>query len=430
MWGESRIESDGTIVATCEKVPAHEYFEVRALYPPEIFTGISRSSKMVREEIMEEEAGWAEEANLRRKRACERASALQNRMEHGKWVVIAVAALGLIVWFALYRKYGSRPQLPPPVEMAYDIPSHTPPALVEYLLNFRTVVGGALIGTMFDLAKRGFLTMREEKEEKKNLFGKLKKVSRYYWDLDREHLENHSGDLLGFERKLIDFIFEEIAEGHDSLNLEKMKKKRRKFVKFFSKWRLEVKAEADSKGWYDKRSTRGMLYSVAVSIIMLFLTGVGIYLVRQWAMVIGGAAIIVLILSFFIQHRTFEGELLARRWKALRKYLVKHHFRNADRSNLLNNLGDYFVYGAVLGVTQKIYKELAAFIPADNYRGYVPWYVYHGDAGEAFSPEAFSAAFSSMIATTSSSMSSASGSGGGASGGGGGGASSGGGGAG
>ncbi len=138
----------------------------------------------------------------------------------------------------------------------------------------------------------------------------------------------------------------------------------------------------------------------------------------------------VLLLSLLIPHRTAEGETRARHWKAVQKYLKTHEFRNTDRQSLLNQISQYLVYGVVLGLAAKYYKELAAYIPEGAQGTYVPWYVYHGHGTGEFSPAAFGEAFSSMITTTTSTMSSASGSGGGASGGGGGGAGGGGGGAG
>ncbi|MEE9503203.1 MAG: hypothetical protein V3V48_14105, partial [Candidatus Aminicenantaceae bacterium] len=158
--------------------------------------------------------------------------------------------------------------------------------------------------------------------------------------------------------------------------------------------------------------------------------GVAAYFIGIWAIVLGAASVAVFVLCFLTPHRTKEGEMLARHWKALKRYLLKYHYRSMDKSALLNRIDDYLVYGIVLGLGQKIFKELAAYIPAEEYQRYVPWYVYHGIGTGAFTPDAFASAFSSMVATTTSSMSTASGVGGGASAGGGGGASSGGGGAG
>ncbi len=437
LWAESRIETDGSITAWCEHLPRHTYLEIRALYPPEKFPAAVRSSGLVRNRIMEEEARWAEEANQKREEAArkqanaaQRAALKEKRQEQGKWIVIALGLIGIGFAWRNYRKYGQRPSLPPSVKYASDIPENIPPALVGYLLSSREIYGGALVSTMMDLARRGFINLREEQKEKKKLFGGTRTVTDYSWDLNREHWQAHHAELEVYENDLLEFIFEDLAGGRDSIDIKEIKKQQTKFTKFFRKWKKEVKKLGDEKSWFDKESNRGMYYSLGIGIVMIILTAAAAYFVGVWSIALGVACITVFVLSFMTPHRTKEGEMLARHWKALKRYLLKYHYRSVDRTALLNRIDDYLVYGVVLGLGQKIFKELAAYIPVEDYQRYVPWYVYHGTGSGAFTPDAFATAFSSMVATTTSSMSTASGTGGGASAGGGGGASSGGGGAG
>ena len=437
LWAESRIETDGSITAWCEHLPSRTYLEIRALYPPEKFPVAERYSGIVRSSILEEEARWVEEANRMREEAIrERDQAIQKmearekRQEQGKWVVIVLSVLGLGFAWRNYRKYGQRPSLPPSVKYASDIPENIPPALVGYLLSNREIYGGAIVSTMMDLARRGFINLREEQTEKRKLFGGTRTVTDYTWDLNREYWLGHNSDLAVYEDDLLKFIFDDLAEGRDSIDLKEIKKQQSKFTKFFREWKKEVKKLGDEKRWFDRESNRGMYYSLGIGIVMIILSGVAAYFIGIWAIGLGVAAIAVFVLSFLTPHRTKEGEMLARHWKALKRYLLKYHYRSMDKSALLSRIDDYLVYGIVLGLGQKIFKELAAYIPAEDYQRYVPWYVYHGTGTGAFTPDAFASAFSSMVATTTSSMSTASGTGGGASGGGGGGASSGGGGAG
>ena len=69
---ESRTESDGSITAFCDNLPAHEYLELRALYPPQLFTGLFVTERRITETVMQEEAEWAEKANRRRQRRIEK----------------------------------------------------------------------------------------------------------------------------------------------------------------------------------------------------------------------------------------------------------------------------------------------------------------------------------------------------------------------
>lgn len=430
LQAQSQISHDGRILAQCPHLPGNTYLEIRALYPPELFAETPSRSGQVRERIMAEEARWAEEANRRREAAARRLAARAQRLRFGRYIVVAVSLVGLLAWWLLYQKYHRKPQLPTFLEITSEIPEQTPPALVGYLLNSRRVSGGALIGTMLDLARRGLVNLREESEEVKRFWGGTRKSTEYYWDLDRSKWDRSEADMLDFEKSLIRFIFDDLAEGADSISLDKIKKKRRAFTKFFGQWKTEVERTGSQRGWFDTRSIRGMYYSLAVGGSMVGLAVVSMILIGPWGMVLGAAAVAVVVLSFFIGHRTAEGETKARHWKAVQKYLRKYEFRNADRRDILSRISDYLVYGVVLGLSTKLYEELATYIPEGEHLAYIPWYIYGGHGSGQFSPAAFGDAFSSMVATATSAMSTAAGTGGGASAGGGGGASSGGGGAG
>jgi uncharacterized membrane protein len=437
LWAESRIETDGSITAWCEHLPSYTFLEIRALYPPEKFPSAAKTSGTVRSRIMAEEARWAQESNLKREEAIRKRDeairkmeAREKRKDQGKWIVLALSVLGFGFAWRNFRRYGQRPSLPPSVKYASDIPEKIPPALVGYLLSSREIYGGAIVSTMMDMARRGFIQLREEQTEKKKLFGGTRAVTDYAWDLNREYWRDHKASLEVYEDDLLEFLFEDLAAGSDSIDLKAIKKQQTKFTKFFREWKKEVKKLGDERRWFDRESNRGMYYSLGIGSIMMILTGLAAYLIGIWAIVLGVASIAVFILGFMIPHRTKEGEMLARHWKALKRYLLKYHYRSMDKTALLSKIDDYLVYGIVLGLGQKVFKELAAYIPAEDYQRYVPWYVYHGVGAGTFTPDAFASAFSTMVATTTSSMSTASGTGGGASGGGGGGASSGGGGAG
>jgi uncharacterized membrane protein len=430
LWAESRIEEDGSITAWCEYLPKYTYFEVRALFPPEVFPGTEKKYGYVRSEIMREEAGWAEKANLERKRAIKAAEARKKRQAYGKWIMIAFSLAGLAGWLNIFRKYGMRPKIPTLPPVSSDVPWETSPALVGYLLNNQQISGAALVATLLDLARRGFIVLREEEEERRAFIGRTKKKTVYILDLKRDFWSKNYSKIEKYEDDLIRFIFDELASGQDSIDLKIIEKKRSKFMDFFRDWKKCVKEIGKQQAWFDKDSNRGMLYSLGIAGALFLLTIPSIFLFGPWAAIIGVASVVVFTLSLFIPHRTQEGEMKAQQWKGLKRYLLKYHYRRAERSTLLKNIDSYFVYGVVLGLSKKIFQELANFIPADEYSHFLPWYVCYGTRTSGFTPEAFAAAFSSMIATTTSAMSTASGAGGGASLGGGGGASSGGGGAG
>jgi len=430
LWAESRIESDGSITAWCEHLPEHTFLEIRALYPSDVFLDVPNSEEQVRDLIVAEEARWVEESNRLRELASQKREAREKRQEQGKWITIILAALGLLCAWSFYRRYGSRPASPPAIKFSSEIPERISPALVGYLLANREIYGGAMVATLMDLAKREFIQLRENEVKKHKLFGRTRTEKIYEWVLNREHWQKNSGRLAAFETELIRFIFDDLAEGRDTISIKEITKQRNRFIKFFRVWKKDVKKIGEAKNWFDKKSISGMYYALGLGLAMAVLSGISAFLYGIWAVILGGASACVCVLSLFIPHRIKEGEMYARQWKALKRYLAKYHYRSVDKKSLLSRIDEYLVYGVVLGLSEKVFKELAALIPIEEFQRYVPWYLYQGAGSRGFSPDAFASAFSSMVATTTSAMSTAAGAGGGASAGGGGGAGSGGGGAG
>lgn len=426
LWAQSRIENDGTIVAWCEQLPKRTYFEIRALYPPEVFSGLTLTAGLRRAQIMAEEAGWAEAANRQRERNRQESTLKLQRNEMAKMLAIIISLIGLMCWWFLFNKFGRRPVLPTQMNLSSEVPEAMPPALLSYLLNDRQIYGTALVSTLFDLARRGILTMHQEETDRRGIFGGSRKIRSYIWSLDRQAWQN--ADLTDFETSLLDFIFDELAQGQDEIEVKAFSKHQSKFIRFFQNWQKQVKKLGEIQGWYDKASQRGMYYSLALcGILLLFMVG-GLLFLGPWSFALGGGAFVILILGFFIPHRTREGEILAQRWRAFKRYLKNYHFREAPL--MLDQINDYLIYGLALGLGKKQFENLLTAVPAEQYPSFFPWYVYTGSGNAAFDPGHFTAAFTAMVSHTTSALTSASGTGGGASGGGGGGASSGGGGAG
>ncbi|MFZ1947988.1 MAG: DUF2207 domain-containing protein, partial [bacterium] len=217
LWAYSERGPDGAIAANCEHLPAHTYLEVRALYPPEIFAEAEPRPGLVRSAVLAEEAAWAEEANRAREIARQKLARDQELEAAGMWIVPVITLVALLVWWFIYRAFGNRPTVPGLPLVASDIPDATPPALVGYLLHSRQVSSSSLVATMFDLAERGFVALRQDTAEVSGLFGRTKTKSVYTWRLNRTFLAQHARELRDFESSLVDFLFKDIGKGSDSV---------------------------------------------------------------------------------------------------------------------------------------------------------------------------------------------------------------------
>jgi uncharacterized membrane protein len=420
LWGKIEISGHGSLTAQVESLPAKTFWEIRAIYPISLFPGIADARpEQVVAKILAEEKIWADEANARREEWIKKQEAKKVRGKYGAWIVLIISGISLWKAFGLYRRHGRKHNVSFPDTLYSELPSDIPPALLSYLLYGRQVSGGALVGTLLDLARKGFLKIKEEMKMKKGIFGASRKriytleFSRGFYSENKEGLQN-------FEQDLLTFIFDDLSRGSDVIDFKTLEKRRSRFISWFRRWKEAVKLLGDSRGYWEKESLRARNKVTILGSVLIAITIVSIILIGSWAVIPGVAACAVMFLSALIPRRTPEFELEARKWKALKRYLKKYHFRAPDSRFLLESIGRFLVYGVILGLSQQVIKGMAEMIPEGQHLIFVPWYVATHPQAD-FSPSGFGEALSSLMTAASSTMSSAAGAGGGASGGGGGG---------
>jgi uncharacterized membrane protein len=421
LWGLLEILDNGTIKTYVSGLPQRTFWEVRALYPTELFYQVKEKlNRQIVSSIMKEEAKWAEEANKKREETIKKIEAKKARKRYGKWIVVGISGICFLGWWYLYDRYGKKHKVPFPDTMYSELPSETPPALLSYLLYERQIGGTALVSTILDLARRGFLKINEGVEEKKSIFGRSKKHL-YSLELQRDFHSKNTNQIADFEENLLTFIFDNLAEGKDIVDFKTLTKKRTKFIEWFREWSKKLSKLGEAKGYYEKESLKARNKSFYLLIPLIAVTVISAIFFEEWALVSGAMAMLIFILSFMIPRRNPQAELEVKKWKALKKYLQKYNFLKERRDSFIENVSSYLVYGVVLGLTGKIIKRMVEMVPEEKQAQVWYWYGYYG--GHAgFSPSGLGDAISSLVAQATSTMSSASGTGGGASGGGGGGA--------
>ncbi len=419
----SRITGDGTIEVELGRLPARQYLEIRALYPPGLFEGLPVQSGYIIPPTREEAEALVEEANRLRQEEMERRERRKQRHAAGRPVAMLMSLLIVGFWIWLFRTYRKRPQLSQEAVASSGLPEKDRPALVNYLLNSSFLNGNALVATMFHLAYRGFFKIREEGKEVKVL-GFSPKISNNILELDRSFWEENKSSLLPYEAILMEFFFERLLGKVDRLPMRKLSQHRHKTHGFFSKWKKAVAGEAKKKEWFDQGSKRGRNIGLIAGFLS-FLLMIGLSAVLgPWLLLPAGVALAALLASFFIYQRTEEGELRYRQWKSLKQYLRRHQFESRMQDLEAETVNEYLIYGLALGLGPKYFKRLSRSMESAGHTHYIPWIIlYQSSMGD------FSKTINQVITSTGSAMSSATGAGGGGTMGGGGGAASGGGGA-
>lgn len=435
LWGSSATSSQGVVSAICENLPKKQFFELRILYPAEIFTEVPQGLEYIAGEITAEEGAWAEEANQRREQARIDDEALDKRKSIGAWVLPIFVLLAAVWFFRIATQYGTRPTVPAVPSSSGNVPSDLPPAIVGYLINSRNVGASSIMATLMDLARRGFLEFREEQELGRNFLGHEKWKTSHSWILKRAHYQEHRSNLATFEDMLIKFVFEELTDSQTTgstlvvVNLETFKKQSSKVEKFFSKWSKEINLEAENFNFFDQDSFQGRNRGMMLGGALLVLALPMIPLVHALALIPAIAGIIIIISSIGIVHHTKEGLIQEKNWKSLKKYLTKQGFKSSEPKSVLEFIEPYFIYGVVMGMSKSQLDGLGSMIPTDKGVYYMPWYINH-NSESGLGGHSFGTAFSTAVSSVNSAVSSSTGAGGGASGGGGGGSGGGGGGAG
>lgn len=419
----SEIEDGGVVTVQLSRLPAMNYLEIRALYPPGVFPDLAVTEGMIREEVMQDAARLAEEANRIRQEAIDKKERQQTRFQTGRQIAWPLALVIIFVWGWLYQKYGRRPGELRKEEPSNMLPEKEPPALINYLMHFDFINVNALVSTIFDLSHRGYLKI-EEREAKSGLSLLRKKSSNLSLILEKDYLEANRSELLPYEEKLLSFLFGEIAGHSGEMRFRDMEKKKHKVQKFMSKWNKSIKEEGKKKEWFDRESIKGRNIGLIAGIccLIVFIISTAIY--GPWMLLPFVASLFLLIGSFFILHRTAKGKLAYEQWKALRKYLKKHQFEPHLGKVDGDTINGYLIYGIAMGLGPRFIKRFARSLELQGHTMYMGWIVLHTS-----SMSDFGNAINRVITTTSTTMSSASGMGGGGTAGGGGGVSSGGGGA-
>jgi len=417
LHGQLRFE-DGKIHLRVAPLPRRSYWEVRVIFPPEWVPAASvHRDSTARALIMAQEGQWVEKSNAQRQAIRQRRQFIQKYRRTMIQISLLFAGIGLVLFMYLYQHYGKAHIVPFRGNITSEIPPEVSPAVASYVYYAGQLGAGAMVATLLDLARRGFLQIQETKQQKRSLFGTSHK-SVYTLKLNADQLQKQGGDLQPHEQDLIELIFHNLAAGKDEIQLDQIKKSRRFVIKWFKNWKQIIVQSWGERSIYDKDSIKATAVFIAFSAL---LEGIGVFLLIKFGnvgVIALVAGIVLFVLSPLLIRYTREIKILRTRLIALRKYLLKYHFMR-ESGDFQSRIENYLVYAVALGIGSKVIKKMIAAIPEWESSAHFAWYtgaMTHG------SPTGFATAIASMVSTTSATMGSAAGVGGGASAGGGAGA--------
>jgi uncharacterized membrane protein len=416
LWGNVQFD-EGKIILTVSPLPANQFWEARVVFPLYwVPAGKRRIEAVQLSNILAEEDTWAKEANQKREKAREELESKEVKEAQSWPISYILMGISFIVWLILFLKYGRGYTIPYYEKISSELPVNEPPAITGTFFHAHQVPGSAITATIFDLARRGYLTIEQITQQEKKWWGTKKPE----FALNLIYQQKADDTLLDFEKNLLDFIFDELGDGGPMVKFSVFKKRSTMMRGWFREWSKMVKEHIKDQPLIEKKSGRATTYSLLCSLAVIIS---GVLVVTQ----LGNGGVLVIIsgaicffLSFTIIRYLPEAKLRRRKLTALYNYLKKYYFlQNTEKTIWQGKVDAFLIYGIALGIGDQVIKKMMSALTIDQQTAYFPWYHYR--AGEFTTPSDFASALTSMVTIASSTMSSSSGAGGGASGGGGGG---------
>jgi uncharacterized membrane protein len=428
--GEVDFAGPDQIIWTTSNLSPYTYLEGRVVMPVDLFTGVpaeAYSDKAALGGILAEEQSWADKANKERDQA---------KAQMGGGVLIAGGSLAGI--FMLWRRFGRKHPTSFDGDYYRELPADYSPAELSVLWNFNKMKAQDITATILDLARRQFLYLEAETIQVKKLLGS-KEVMTYRLSFmpapQPEALRKPEEAVLKpHEKKLIDYLKNDIGGGKDFIYLTDIENYAKKygeaFHDFWTEWTGDIIARADKYKFFDDTG-KIKIFTVLGGIAAIILGFVS----QEKAPYLGYGLIIAGFLFVFIplrfNRRSVSGQEDYTRWEAFKRFLL--HFSEMQRHEIPSLIiwEHYLVYAVTLGVAKEVIKQLEIVFPnmqEDDYRFGHGW-IYYGAYGSGMNAlnnsfDGIGNSFERAVSTAqkaASKSSSGSGGGGGFSGGGGGG---------
>jgi len=384
-----------------QSISRRESARIRTLFPTSLFDGtrVDISNPDLRlSNVLQDEEDYRKDLEKQAERDAYYASITPA-------VTIILCLISLLIFVLVYRKYGTRHSTSSLSDReTLVIPGQQPPAVIGKLMTAQQTSSNHLVATLFNLARRGWFTIFEEKTESDGWLSSEKTSYRVEMP-ERERESDNS--LLKHEEMVIEFAKQRISEGNDTFD-KLFKGTDSDVSKWYRKWTKQVKQEFDEKIWIDKNSYTGVTVNFLLQSILLIAS---VFLLVKGTPVAITAIIFTVfatIGSFLIIRRTAEGEETHKRWKAYADGL-----KSADERTIrMEYLDRHFIYATALHLGK---KQIETLLDSTNQSAHsiIPWIIL--TQGSTSSAASVASSISTLAATGSTSFSGSTAAGSGAS---------------
>lgn len=312
--GRIGFTEDNQVILNVEDVRANNFIEARVLYPTSYTPLSTRTGDSDLNTILNQERAYQEniEEEIERR---------ENRKNNLNYISLIVSGLGAVLVGFLYRLNRRNPKIFS--EMNNLIPEDITPAELNLFRNM-TLTPRAITATIFDLARREYLTIED-------LYGKNKKL-----DLIFTRTDKNTASLTEHESYFMDWLFDDIGDGKSSSTKginDARKKSAIKFNKKFQEWLKIVKEELHQRNYYDRkhRGTGVFLLILGIAFLIFGIVSVVTGALYSIALIVISVAMIIFSIVL-ITRLSDKGYIQKKLWDDFNKE-VKGKNRNTNVSD-------------------------------------------------------------------------------------------------
>lgn len=357
--GQVKINSPQEVVWQVQDLPAMRFLEGRVVFPVQLVPQakpVSGSPGLP--SILAQEQQWQTQADNERARA---------RLEIAGGLLLAI--IGSLLALVIYRRWGRRFKPDLQVDYYRELPGQYSPADTAVLYYFKEMKAAAVVATLMDLARRGYLRLQEVDKERPRLGGLL--GSSHQKDVLIQRVKPADSELLPHESLLLEFFFAKLGGGEDKVSFGRLKDYSRQnsqeFKTFWDTWKSILLLRSEELGFFDTNSSRGKWLNRALALLAVI--GGIIALNNNYYYPAGGLfiwTVVAFLFSLRGERRSRYGESQFALWEAFRRFLKD--FSNLDQATLpqLVLWEHYLVYAVALGVAKEVLQQLPIVYPEVN----------------------------------------------------------------
>ena len=378
LTGESTRVDGQNLLLTAPKIEPGEFLEARLLFPTDLVPDVRETIREdVKEDIMDEERGWAEEANIERERH-RTYYALTNAL------VILLLVIYIIIFVHVYRKYDKEHRVNKDIRYYRELPGDYSPAVMSVLYSFGSVGTKDITATMMDLVRRGYLKLDTAEIERRVLFVKKKEEDYIFTRTNKQ-----DDGLRPHESYLLDWFIGKIGNGASmSLNAltsyTQSTSGARSFQNNYQAWQTKVRAEAKSEKFFDENLGTGKLIGGTTGVLGIIISIFIMSLGNGLGFISLTSGILMLIYSIAFKRRTPYGAEQYNLWKAFRRFLLEFSNIKEYTPPSIVIWEHYLVYAISLGVAKEVISQLKIVIPPEELTNPSLTYLYTASATRHF----------------------------------------------